>query len=113
MAYKYEDLEKKALEVIKKKKTPFISHLVAYMPISKSTFYEVGLHESDAIADAIEAQKVSMKTKLLVKMMDYPQTYEKLYKLLSDDKEFDKLSGQKVDHTTNGKDINVNIVKSY
>jgi len=49
MAYKKTDLEKQALTAIKKHKLKFVQHLVAFLPCSSSTFYDLELEKSEAI----------------------------------------------------------------
>ena len=47
MAYKTEDLERLAVDAIQKNRLIFIEDIVAYLPCSKSTFYEHFPNESD------------------------------------------------------------------
>lgn len=107
MAYNKEELEKLALKAIEDHKPPFISHLVAYLPCSSSTFYDLGLEKSELIKDAINKVKVSLKTKLLKDMLSSDSASAQIasYKLLSDDNEFHKLSGQQIDHRSNGNEL--------
>jgi len=115
MAYKTEELVETSLKAIEEYKLPFIEHLIAYLPCDKTTFYNHNLHENNAIKEAIEKQKVAKKTKLLNKWLegDNATTQVACYKLLSNDTEFAKLSGQQVDHTSKGKEIGITINKTY
>ncbi len=115
MGYNTKELEKLALEAIEEHEIPFINHLVAYMPCSRQTFYDHGLDKIDTIVDSLSKQKITKKTKLLNKMLDSDNAtcYTTAYKLLSDDKEFSKLSGQQVDHTSKGDKIAITINKNY
>ncbi len=64
MAHDKKKLEKKALEEIKKKKLIFIEDVVCYLPCSRATFYNHNLDKLDTIKDALELNKVDIKTSL-------------------------------------------------
>jgi len=102
-----EELIQLALEAIEEHKPPFISHLLAYLPCSKTAFYELGLNETDSIKDALNRVKVDFKTKILANMMESESATAMIasYKLLSDDIELKKLNGQNVDITSKGDKI--------
>jgi hypothetical protein len=108
MAYNTEDLEKQALKAIKEHKVPFIEHLVSYLPCDKTTFYAHNLHESNVIKEAIEKQKVDKKSIIMNKWLNGDNATAQIaaYKLLSNDSEFCKLSGQQIDHKNNGGSFN-------
>ena len=59
--YNTDELERQALAAIKEHKLMFIEHLVAYLPCSKPTFYELKLNESNAIKKAIEENRISKR----------------------------------------------------
>lgn len=109
MAYKKTDLIEKSLDVINKHKLLFIEDVVAYLPCDKKTFYNHKLHEFPPIKEALETQKVNMKVGIRQKL--YNDTSATgliaLYKLLGTEEEVHRLNGsnQKIDHTTNGKEI--------
>lgn len=97
MAYKTEELEKKALAAIKRHKLMFIEHIVAYLPCSKVTFYEHKLNESNAIKKAVESMRVSRKTKMLSGWIDseVPTLQIAAMKMISDEHEAHRLNGTK------------------
>jgi len=64
MAYKKNDLEKKALAEIKAKKLIFIDDVVCYLPCSRATFYIQELDKLDTIKDALELNKTDIKVSL-------------------------------------------------
>ena len=99
MAYKTEDLEKKALAAIKRHKLMFIEHIVAYLPCSKETFYNHKLHESDAIKKAVESMRVSRKTKMLSGWIDseVPSLQIAAMKMISEEHEAHRLNGTKTE----------------
>jgi hypothetical protein len=101
MSYSKEELERLSLEAIEEHNPPFINHLISHLPCSSSTFYDLGLEKSEAIKDAINKVKTGKKTKLLDKMSDSDSASAQIaaYKLLSDDNEFSKLSGQQLNQT--------------
>lgn len=99
MAYKKEELEKKCLAVIKEHKLVFLEEVISYLPCSKSTFYDLRLHESDLIKKEIQEIKVSLKTKMRRKWMNSENASLQIanYKLLASDEELARLTSSKVD----------------
>lgn len=94
MAYKKEDLEKKALEAIEKHKLFFIEDIVAYLPCTKPTFYSYKLNESNAIKDALEKVKTDIKVSMRSKWYksDTPVLQMALMKLICTDDERKKIA---------------------
>lgn len=115
MAYKTSELEKKSLEAIEKHKLFFIEDIVAYLPCDKSTFYNHKLHELDTIKDALEKNKVEVKTSMRSKWYksDNPTLQMGLYKLIGTEQEAERL-GTTLKHSGN-MDLSVvfNEVKTY
>lgn len=107
MAYKKADLEKQALEAIKKHNLFFIQDVAAFLPCSRSTFYGRELDKLDSIKDALEENRIRTKNGLRAKWFhgNAPATQIALYKLLADEDEIKKLSLQHFDHTTKGDKI--------
>ena len=99
MALKTEDLIKKALKVITEKKLIFVEEISPMIGISKHTFYNHKLHEVDSIKEAIEENKINIKTKLRSNWFtsDNPTAQSMLYKLAGTKEERDILSNQKVE----------------
>jgi len=96
MAYKTEELEKQALEVIEKHKLFFIEDIVAYLPCDKKTFYNHNLHEFPSIKDALLEVRTNLKVSMRSKWFrsENPTLQLALMKLLSNDQELRKLSMQ-------------------
>lgn len=107
MAYDKEELEKKALIAIKKHKLVFLEEVISYLPCSKSTFYDLRLHESDLIKEEIQLIKVGLKIKMRKKWTDSENASLQIanYKLLASDEELTRLTSNKHDHTTKGDKI--------
>jgi hypothetical protein len=97
MAYKTEELEKKALAAIKRHKLMFIEHIVAHLPCDKTTFYSHKLNESNAIKKAIESMRVGRKTKMLSNWIDsdVPTLQIAAMKMISEEHEAHRLNGTK------------------
>jgi len=94
MAYKTEELEKKAVAAIEKHRLIFIEEVVSFLPCSKSTFYAKKLDESDAIKNAILAVKIGGKSNLRQKWeeSDSAPLNIALYKLYATEEELQKLT---------------------
>lgn len=111
MAYDVADLEKKALAAIKRHKLVFASDVVAYLPCSEKTYYNLELHQLQSIKEALDREKVSMKTKLRKRWLesDNPTLNVALYKLIGSEEEAHRLNGsrQQVDHTTKGEQFDM------
>lgn len=104
--YTKKKLEELSLKAIKKEKLTWITEVVAFLPISRQTFYTKGLDKLDSIKDAIEQNRLSMKTQMKHKWFksDNATLQIGLMKLLADDEEWDKLnsSKQQVKQETSG-----------
>jgi len=98
MAYKKRELEEKALSAIKKHKLVFIDDVVSFLPCSRATFYNHGLDKLDAIKEVLEANRVQMKSGLRKKWYEGENatTQIALYKLLGNDDELRRLTGQTI-----------------
>jgi len=105
MAYKTEELEKKAVAAIKEHELIFIEEVVSFLPCDKKTFYRHKCHECHAIKEALEGNKVGTKAKLRKKWKDSDSAPLNiaLYKLCADDKELEKLTSQKTQNEHNVK----------
>ena len=101
MAYKTEELEAKALEVISKNKLVFIHEVASFMGISKVTFYEHNLNELNTIKQAIDLNKETIKAGLRKKWYDSENATVQiaLYKLIGTDEEASKINSQKIEHS--------------
>jgi hypothetical protein len=94
MAYNYKDLEKQALEAIKKHNLFFIADVIAYLPCVSSTFYDYELEKSEPIKQALAKVKIDIKVSMRSKWYKSQNATLQmgLMKLLSTDEEIKKLS---------------------
>lgn len=104
MAYKTSDLKKKAEKAIKDNGLYFVEDVVAYLPCSKSTFYEHIPNESNDYKEIVELleenrinDKVSMRKKW--KDSDNATLQMGLMKLLSTDEERRRLAMEYREHS--------------
>jgi len=106
MVYSKKKLEELALKAIKKEKLTWHDEVVAYLPISRSTYYNKGLDKLDTIKDAITVNKLEMKSKMKHKWFqsDNPTLQIALMKMIANEEEWDKLnsSKQQVQQETTG-----------
>jgi len=106
MAYDKEGLIQQAIQVIEDEDLITIEEAVSLLPISSKTFYNKELHKVQAIKEAIDQNKVDVKTKLRKKWLkaDSAALQIALYKLCASNEEKEAL-GQKVDHTSKGEKL--------
>ena len=109
MAYDTKELERQSLDAITKYKLIWIEEVVSYLPCSRSTFYDLQLDKSDTIKEAISKNKIDLKVGLRKKMYDSDSATDRalLYRLLSTDKELEKISLQKTQTEISG-EVTVN-----
>jgi hypothetical protein len=105
--YEVEDLEKQAIAVIEAHKLVFIDEVCAYLPCSRSTFYEKELDKSDAIKSALHEVRTKKKLFLRTNWEESQNATLQmgLYKLLATPEELAALSMQNVDIKSNGQTI--------
>lgn len=105
---------KNALEMIKKHGLTKSSHVWAFIEISQTTYYDTyGLHRERIIVDAIEKNKVSMKSGLRLKWLksDDARRETTLYKLLADGDELERLkSNPEIHINTEKKEVPKRII---
>jgi len=114
MAYDRKKIFQQAKEVIKKNKLFFVEDVVAYLPISKPTFYDyfkVDSNEFNELKELLEQNKTEIKVSMRSKWYksNNATLQMALMKLISTPEELKKLSMNHTDVTTNGKDLNINI----
>jgi hypothetical protein len=112
MAYKTEDLFKKALEVIEKHKLFFIEDIVAFLPCGKTAFYDHFPNDSNEykrMFEALEKNRTEIKTALRSKWYksNAPALQLALYKLIASPDEHRSLQMNYQDVTSEGKQVNV------
>lgn len=111
MAYKTEDLYKKALDLIKSHSLFFVTDVISLLGIGTETFYNhfpTDSKESKEIKEALEKNRAVTKVVLRKKMHESntPTGWLALYKLICTEDERKALSMQFRDHTTDGEKIN-------
>lgn len=101
--------EKNILEIIRKNKVMFISHIFGfYGQISRQYFYQIGLDKSDEIKKAIADNRAKATGFMINKWIasDNPTLQVCAYKILCSDDERKRLSKDYVEVTgKNGKDL--------
>jgi hypothetical protein len=110
MAYNRKKIFAKAKEQILSKRLIFVEEVVAFIGISKPTFYDffpVDSNEFNELKELIETNKISLKTSMRKKWYDSdnPTLQMGLMKLIATPEEHKKLSQNYTDHTTDGKEI--------
>lgn len=99
MAYKTEDLIKKALIAIEAGELVFMDEVIALLPCSNKTFHNHKLHELQDIKDALELNRINIKQGLRNKWYksDNATVQIALYKLIGSEDEYAKLATIKQD----------------
>jgi predicted DNA-binding transcriptional regulator AlpA len=118
MAYNTATLKKQALAAIEKHKLFFIEDVAAFLPCSRSTFYEHFSDKSDdrkEIDELLERNRIEVKTSMRSKWYksEAPALQLSLYKLIATIDERNALSMSKVDVTSGGDKITWNEVRTY
>ena len=108
MAYDKKKIFEQAKEAIDKYKLFFIEDVVAWLPISKPTFYEyfgVESNEFNELKDLLEKNKVEVKSALRSKWFkgNNPLTQMALYKLIGTEEEYHRIASTK----TENRNINI------
>jgi hypothetical protein len=82
-------IEKMALALIKEHKIVFISDLCCLLPVSRATFYNYELDKLDTIKEALDNNRISLKSGLRNKWYESNNSTLQiaLYKLLGDNEE--------------------------
>ena len=110
MAYDKKKIFEQAKEVIVKHKLFFVEDIVAFLPISKPTFYDyfqIDSNEINELKELLETNRTELKVSMRSKWYksNSPALQMALMKLIATPEELKKLSMQYTDHTTNGKEI--------
>lgn len=110
MAYDRVKIFEQAKEMIVKHKLFFVDDIVAFLPCSKSSFYEFypdGSDELDELKGLLEINRTTLKVSMRSKWYtsNAPALQMALMKLIATPEELRKLSMQQTDITTNGKEI--------
>lgn len=115
MAYNKRKIYQQAIKAITDNNLFFIEDIVAFLPISKKTFYEyftVGSDESNNLKELLEINKTTTKSEIRKKLFKSEKAAEllALYRLVCTPEERQLLNQQYIDHTSGGDkitDINV------
>jgi hypothetical protein len=107
MAYDKKKTFEQAKEMIIKHKLFFVDDIVAFLPISRSTFYEWQLDKSDELKELLNQNKTELKVSMRSKWYksNAPALQMALMKLIATPEELKKLSMNYTDLTSNGRDI--------
>jgi len=99
MAYKTEELIKKALEVVEKHNLFFIEDVVAYLPCSRQTFYTHNLDKLESLKELLDANRINAKVKMRKKWSesDNATLQIALYQLIATDEENSKINSQRIE----------------
>ena len=94
MAYDKKKIFEQAKEAIVKHKLFFIDDIIAFLPISKSTFYEWKLEQSDELKDLLNINRTELKVSMRSKWYksNAPALQMALMKLIASPDELRKLS---------------------
>lgn len=112
MAYDRIKIFEQAKEMIVKHKLFFVDDIVAFLPCSKSSFYEFypdGSDELDELKGLLEINRTTLKVSMRSKWYtsNAPALQMALMKLICTDEERKMLSMTHTDVTTNGKEMNI------
>ena len=112
MAYDRVKIFEQAKEMIVKHKLFFVDDIVAFLPCSKSSFYEFypdGSDELDELKGLLEINRTTLKVSMRSKWYtsNAPALQMALMKLICTDEERKMLSMTHADVTTNGKEMNI------
>jgi hypothetical protein len=118
MAYDREKIFEQAKEVIVKHKLFFVEDIVAFLPISKPTFYEyfdIDSNEFNELKGLLETNRVTLKVSMRSKWYtsNAPALQMALMKLIATPEELKKLSMQFIESENTNKNQTFDISKIY
>jgi hypothetical protein len=118
MAYNKEDIFKKAKELAIKHNLFWIEDIVAMLPLTKPTFYDlfqVDSNEFNELKAILEDNRINLKVKLRKKWQDSesPALQMGLMKLLSNPEELKRLSVSYTENENNNKNRNIIEFKDF
>jgi flagellar biosynthesis regulator FlbT len=114
--YDKDKIFEQAKEAIKKHELYFIEDIVAYLPLTKTTFYDyfkIGSDELNELKDLLDQNKVVTKVAIRKQLSRSEKAGEllALYRLICTKEEHMLLNQQYVDHTTDGRPFKINIIE--
>ena len=112
MAYDTQKLFEQAKEAVKSHNLFFIEDIVAFIPCSRSTFYERfpdGSEELDTLKELLEQNRIKTKSSIRAKLYKSEKAAEllALYRLIATPEEHQKLNQSYIDHTSKGEKIEI------
>ena len=112
MAYDTEKLFQQAKEAVEKHNLFFVEDIVAFIPCSRSTFYDRfpdGSEELDTLKTMLEDNRVKTKSSIRAKLYKSDRASEllALYRLIATPEEHQRLNQQYIDHTSKGGKIEI------
>lgn len=118
MAYDREEIFEQAKTATEENNLFFVDDIIAYLPCSKSTFYEYypdGSDELDELKAILEKNRVSLKVSMRKKWQDNPAPALQmaLMKLIASPEELKKLSMQFIESENKNTNKNFDISKIY
>lgn len=110
MAYDKKKIYEQAKEVIVKHKLFFIEDIVAFLPISKKTFYEyypIDSNESNELKELLETNRTELKVSMRSKWYksNSPALQMALMKLIGNQEELRRLSMQHIEQKQTNIDL--------
>ncbi len=107
MAYDKLKIFEQAKEMIVKHKLFFLDDIIAFLPISSSTFYAWEMEKSEELKELLNLNRVELKVSMRSKWYksNAPALQMALMKLICTDEERKKLSMTQTDITTQGEKI--------
>jgi hypothetical protein len=108
MAYDRIKIFEQAKEMIVKHKLFFLDDIIAFLPISSSTFYAWEMEKSEELKELLNLNRVELKVSMRSKWYksNAPALQMALMKLIATPDELKKLSMTYQDVTSDGKEIN-------
>jgi len=111
MAYDKKKIFEQAKEMIVKHKLFFIDDIIAFLPISSSTFYAWELEKSEELKELLNLNRTELKVSMRSKWYksNAPALQMALMKLIATPEELRKLSMQFVESENTNKNTNFNV----
>ena len=115
MAYDTQELVKRAEEALKRNNLFFVHDIVAWLPCSNSTFYELfpdGSDELDYLKRLLNENKIRTKSAIRSKLFKSDKAGEllALYRLICTPDERRMLNQQYIEMNTNDKGLTINFI---
>ena len=114
MAYDKTKIYEQAIKAIKDNNLFFVEDIIAWLPCSKPTFYElfpVDSNEFNTIKSLLEENKTKTKSAIRAKLFKSAKATEllALYRLICTKEEHQLLNQSYIDHTSKGEKITTDL----